>query len=74
MEPKKSIPLAAITFGLSLGAAAAGLYSPSEAEACYTNGDCLTCTGCYDGFGQGCQLCNLDNYTCYIDGQVQLCL
>jgi hypothetical protein len=74
MESKKPIPLVAVTFGLSLGAAAAAFYSSTEAEACALDGGCFTCSSCSDGvLGPTCVLCNLDNYSCYIDGPVRLC-
>jgi hypothetical protein len=75
METKKPITAAAITLGLSLGAVAAGFYSPRVAKGCYLPGGCRRCSGCSDsalGYSS-CDYCDDDANKCGLSGDIILC-
>jgi hypothetical protein len=75
METKKIV--ATITLGLSLGAAAAIIHTPTEAQAgCHLFPDaCRSCRSCSDGvLGQEtCDSCDDDAGECHLSGQVVFC-
>jgi hypothetical protein len=75
METRKQITAVSVTLGLSLGAAAAGFYSPREAGGCYLEGGCRTCGHCSDGVlgYKDCDSCDDDANECHLSGDIVLC-